>query len=147
MAHTLHLTASEYRAGPAARVLLQRAGLQSSDVNPTGPNGIVTKGDVLAAMTQTATSSKKGAQKSESPPAPPAEPAQKPQPSTSGQQSKATSSGTKANPPAPSPQQRMPTLPERTDAPHVDIPNSQVSSLEVTTRPRWLDAVAMLRTK
>lgn len=29
--------------GPAARLLLQRAGLSVGDVRPTGPNGIITK--------------------------------------------------------------------------------------------------------
>lgn len=29
--------------GPAARILLQGAGLSASDVEPTGPNGIITK--------------------------------------------------------------------------------------------------------
>jgi pyruvate/2-oxoglutarate dehydrogenase complex dihydrolipoamide acyltransferase (E2) component len=29
--------------GPAARLLLQRAGLSADDVRPTGPNGIITK--------------------------------------------------------------------------------------------------------
>jgi pyruvate/2-oxoglutarate dehydrogenase complex dihydrolipoamide acyltransferase (E2) component len=29
--------------GPAARLLLQRAGLSADDIRPTGPNGIITK--------------------------------------------------------------------------------------------------------
>lgn len=35
--------------GPAAQLLLQGLGLSATDVTPTGPGGIVTKGDVLAA--------------------------------------------------------------------------------------------------
>ena len=38
------------KIGPAALVHLQEAGLAASDVTPTGPGGIVTKGDVLAAI-------------------------------------------------------------------------------------------------
>lgn len=38
------------RIGPAARVLLHEHGLSPSDIAPTGPNGIVTKGDVLQAV-------------------------------------------------------------------------------------------------
>mmetsp|Transcript_30052 Transcript_30052/g.66579 ORF Transcript_30052/g.66579 Transcript_30052/m.66579 type:complete len:621 (-) Transcript_30052:556-2418(-) len=38
------------RLGPAARMLLEESGLSASDIQPTGPNGIVTKGDVLAAL-------------------------------------------------------------------------------------------------
>ena len=39
-----------HRLGPAARKLLEESGLSESDVKGTGPLGIVTKGDVLAAM-------------------------------------------------------------------------------------------------
>ncbi|PRW60729.1 dihydrolipoamide S-acetyltransferase [Chlorella sorokiniana] len=38
------------RIGPAARTLLEEHGLSPEDVNPTGPHGIITKGDVLAAV-------------------------------------------------------------------------------------------------
>jgi len=38
------------RLGPAARRLLEENGLSVSDVKGTGPLGIVTKGDVLAAV-------------------------------------------------------------------------------------------------
>ncbi len=38
------------RLGPAARMLLEASGLSPSDVTPTGPNNIITKGDVLAAI-------------------------------------------------------------------------------------------------
>lgn len=38
------------RLGPAARTLLEEAGLTADDVTPTGPHGIITKGDVLAAV-------------------------------------------------------------------------------------------------
>lgn len=37
------------RIGPAARMALANAGLAHEDVEPTGPHGIVTKSDVLAA--------------------------------------------------------------------------------------------------
>lgn len=38
------------RIGPAARTLLEESGLSPEDVTPTGPHGIITKGDVLAAI-------------------------------------------------------------------------------------------------
>ncbi len=41
---------ANHRIGPAARMLLEEAGLTAADVAPTGPNNIVTKGDVLAAI-------------------------------------------------------------------------------------------------
>ena len=36
--------------GPAAQALLRSSGMSLRDVTPSGPHGIVTKGDVLAAM-------------------------------------------------------------------------------------------------
>ncbi len=44
-------------AGPAARLMMQRAGLALADVPATGPRGVVTKGDVLAALAAGAGSS------------------------------------------------------------------------------------------
>lgn len=41
---------ANFRLGPAARKALQEAGLSPADVNPTGPNNIITKADVLAAV-------------------------------------------------------------------------------------------------
>ena len=38
------------RIGPAALHLLRLHDLDASQITPTGPNGIVTKGDVLAAV-------------------------------------------------------------------------------------------------
>ncbi|KAG2429267.1 hypothetical protein HXX76_011036 [Chlamydomonas incerta] len=38
------------RMGPAARLLLESSGLRPADVTPTGPNNIITKADVLAAI-------------------------------------------------------------------------------------------------
>ncbi len=38
------------RIGPAAKHLLLVNSLSAEDVTPTGPHGIVTKGDVLAAL-------------------------------------------------------------------------------------------------
>ncbi|KAG2437613.1 hypothetical protein HYH02_011252 [Chlamydomonas schloesseri] len=38
------------RLGPAARLLLESSGLRPADVTPTGPNNIITKADVLAAI-------------------------------------------------------------------------------------------------
>ncbi|PNW81578.1 hypothetical protein CHLRE_06g252550v5 [Chlamydomonas reinhardtii] len=43
------VVASE-RLGPAARLLLESSGLKPEDVTPTGPNNIITKADVLAAI-------------------------------------------------------------------------------------------------
>lgn len=39
-----------HRIGPAAAFYLRMAGVPADAVQPTGPHGIVTKGDVLAAM-------------------------------------------------------------------------------------------------
>ena len=36
--------------GPAASLLLQGAGLSKEDVTPSGPGGIITKGDVMKAI-------------------------------------------------------------------------------------------------
>lgn len=41
---------ANFRLGPAARKALQEAGLTAADVTPTGPNNIITKADVLAAV-------------------------------------------------------------------------------------------------
>ncbi|KAF6263088.1 2-oxoacid dehydrogenases acyltransferase-domain-containing protein [Scenedesmus sp. NREL 46B-D3] len=42
---------ANFRLGPAARVALEQAGLTVDDIAaPTGPNGIITKADVLAAV-------------------------------------------------------------------------------------------------
>jgi len=38
------------KIGPAAQLLLQGAGLSAEDVTPSGPGGIVTKGDVMRAI-------------------------------------------------------------------------------------------------
>ncbi len=38
------------KIGPAAQLLLQGAGLSAEDVTPSGPGGIVTKGDVMQAI-------------------------------------------------------------------------------------------------
>ncbi|KAK2078663.1 hypothetical protein QBZ16_003503 [Prototheca wickerhamii] len=40
---------NDHLLGPAARLLLQGAGLSVEDVTPTGPHGVVTKGDEAAA--------------------------------------------------------------------------------------------------
>ena len=47
------------RLGPAARMALANHGLSASDVTPTGPNGIVTKEDVLNAVASGAKPGKK----------------------------------------------------------------------------------------
>lgn len=38
------------KIGPAAQLLLDGSGLAATDITPTGPGGIITKGDVLAAV-------------------------------------------------------------------------------------------------
>eukprot|EP00798_Chlamydomonas_sp_ICE-L_P028174 gene28174-31271_t len=43
-------TPANHRMGPAARNLMAVSGLSASDITPTGPNAIITKGDVLAAI-------------------------------------------------------------------------------------------------
>ena len=59
-----------HRLGPAARKLLEEGGLSESDVKGTGPLGIVTKGDVLAAMAR----GDKPSPKVSPPPPPPSSP-------------------------------------------------------------------------
>ena len=46
------------RLGPAARILIEMYGLDTSSVVPSGPNGIITKGDVLLAKEQGVSGSK-----------------------------------------------------------------------------------------
>jgi pyruvate dehydrogenase E2 component (dihydrolipoamide acetyltransferase) len=48
------------RLGPAVRTALALRGLLACDVTPTGPRGIITKGDVLAAATNASAKSAKG---------------------------------------------------------------------------------------
>jgi pyruvate dehydrogenase E2 component (dihydrolipoamide acetyltransferase) len=50
LAPILDQTTANHRIGPAARMLLQESGLTMQQISPTGPRGIITKGDVLAAM-------------------------------------------------------------------------------------------------
>ena len=46
------------RIGPAAQYLLRSSGLRAEDIRPTGPRGILTKGDVLQAIESGAKPSK-----------------------------------------------------------------------------------------
>lgn len=48
------------RMGPAAQHLLRSSGLKAEDIRPTGPRGILTKGDVLQAIESGAKPSKVG---------------------------------------------------------------------------------------
>jgi hypothetical protein len=43
------------KIGPAASLLLQGAGMSKEDVTPSGPGGIITKGDVMKAIAGVAT--------------------------------------------------------------------------------------------
>lgn len=50
--------------GPATRLLLAESGLSVDSIDPSGPNGIITKGDVLQAM-QSGTKPSSSGQKQE----------------------------------------------------------------------------------
>ena len=55
------------RVGPAVRKLMQEAGLSPSSMNPTGPRGIITKGDVLEALSNGKISSRMTSSESDAP--------------------------------------------------------------------------------
>lgn len=130
------------RLGPAARMLLQAAGLQAYDIPPSGPKSIVTKGDVLAALRINPV----GASSEPTPPSP--DSAVKmfqsvPAPAPAQSASSATAGATKTSTPTPAVAPRAPaTQPPGAQAPapfvpraavplvpggtYVDAPNSQI---------------------
>lgn len=58
-------TKSSSKIGPAAQLLLEQNGLFIDDVSPSGPQGIITKGDVLEAINLASTSSNQQQKSSE----------------------------------------------------------------------------------
>jgi pyruvate dehydrogenase E2 component (dihydrolipoamide acetyltransferase) len=110
---------ANFRIGPAARMALQEAGLTTDDVNPTGPNNIITKADVLAAVAA-------GVKPSGSAPAAAAAPAADKAPA--------------AAQPAAAPKQQAPAAakpaaaaaPPREGVTYDDIPNTQVRTSPAT---------------
>ena len=115
------------RMGPAARTLLAESGLSPDDVTPTGPHGIITKGDVLAAI---AAGVKPRAAAAAAPPAaaPQAAPQQQQQPAAAAQQQAAAA-------PKPAPAAAAAAAPVAAPrrpakgAAYTDIPNSQIRKI------------------
>jgi pyruvate/2-oxoglutarate dehydrogenase complex dihydrolipoamide acyltransferase (E2) component len=101
---------TNYRISPAVRFALAEAGLSPGDVTPTGPNGIITKADVLAAA---AAGVKPKPAAAAAPAAPKAAAASKPAASASKPAAKAAPA---AKPPPPPAAGRF-----------TDVPTSQVS--------------------
>lgn len=101
---------ANFRIGPAARTALEEAGLTADDVTPTGPNNIITKPDVLAAVAAGAKPSTAAAASAAAPAAAAAA---------------APAAPKQAAPAAPRPA-AAPAAPPRDGATYQDIPNSQV---------------------
>ena len=59
------------KMGPAASILMQEHGLKPEDINPTGPQGIITKGDVLEALASGTKQQQPTAEKQPQPESPP----------------------------------------------------------------------------
>ncbi len=109
------------RMGPAARFALAQAGLAPDDVNPTGPNHIITKYDVMAAV--------EGG----------AKPGRQAQPSSEAPAPKAAAAAAAAPAAAPKPAaaSKPPSAPAKPAAApaggsYTDIPNTQVRSYAYT---------------
>ncbi|MEW5314573.1 MAG: hypothetical protein WDW38_006057 [Sanguina aurantia] len=111
------------RLGPAARLLLQTAGLQPHDIPPSGPRSIVTKGDVLAALALNPVSPTPSSSSPHPPPHPPLPTLQ--------------SRCTTRSPPPPLPTQPPPLLP-----PLPAPPNPAPSKPAVHTPPAAAAAAA-----
>ena len=100
--------------GPAARLLLEKHGLSPDQITPTGPQNIITKGDVLAALAAGVTSGAKPATG-----AAPAAPAAKPAAPAAAAKPAAPAAALAA---APAPPARAPA-PGTT---YFDTPNTQI---------------------
>ncbi len=102
------------RLGPAARLLMAASGLRPQDVTPSGPNRIITKADVLAAL-------EAGVKPSTAPPPPPPPP---PPPAPPSQP--AAKPAAAAAPAQPAPAKSV--APAAAGAPGAfqDVPNSQM---------------------
>ncbi|KAI7843060.1 hypothetical protein COHA_003233 [Chlorella ohadii] len=111
------------RIGPAARTLLAESGLSPEDVTPTGPHGIITKGDVLAAIDAGV---KPRAAAAAPAPAAPAAPQQQQQqqPAAAAPQQQAAATKPAAAPVAAAAGKVPPK-----GAAYTDIPNSQVRKI------------------
>jgi pyruvate dehydrogenase E2 component (dihydrolipoamide acetyltransferase) len=105
---------ANFRLGPAARKALAEAGLGPGDVNPTGPNNIITKADVLAAVAAGVKPSAGGA-------AAAAAPAAKPAAAAASAGAPKQQAPAAAKPPA-----AQPAAPPREGVAYEDIPNTQV---------------------
>lgn len=109
---TPHHAQANYRLGPAVRMLLSESGLSAADVAASGPNGILTKGDVLAAIA--AGVKPKAASAASSKPAAAAAPAAAPAPAAA------------APAPAAAAKPAAPAASSSQAASFTDTPNSQV---------------------
>ncbi len=117
------------RIGPAARTLLAESGLSPEDVTPTGPHGIITKGDVLAAV-EAGVKPRAAAAAAAPAAAAPAAPQQQQQlaqqPAAAAPQQPAAAAKPAAAPaPAPAAAGKAPPK----GAAYTDIPNSQVRKI------------------
>lgn len=101
---------NDHLLGPAARLLLESAGLSVEDVQPSGPHGIVTKGDVLAAIESGTKPATAAATEEEPKPEPPKQ-AAKPAPA--------------ASPPTAAGEPPL----RRRRGQYVDVPNSQIRKI------------------
>lgn len=108
------------RIGPAARTLLEQSGIPAELVTPTGPNGIVTKGDVLAAVEAGVKAPAAG--KAAAAAAAPPQPQQQQQPKQQQQQAQRQQA-----PPTPAAPAAAPPPPA--GAAYTDIPNSQIRKI------------------
>ncbi|KAL4449482.1 hypothetical protein ABPG77_007126 [Micractinium sp. CCAP 211/92] len=110
------------RIGPAARTLLETSGIPAELVNPTGPNGIITKGDVLAAIE--AGVKPPAADKTKAAAAPPPQQPQQPQQQQQQQRQQAPADAAPRAPAAPAPPPQPPA-----GATYTDVPNSQIRKI------------------
>ncbi len=111
------------RMGPAARTLLAESGISADLVTPTGPNGIITKGDVLAAMAAGVKAPSPGAAKA-------AKAAKAATPAAAAEQQQPKQQPVAAAPKAAAPKAPVPAAakppPPPAGAAYTDIPNSQI---------------------
>ncbi|KAL6783610.1 DLA3 [Auxenochlorella protothecoides x Auxenochlorella symbiontica] len=114
------------RLGPAARMLLSGSGLGPGDVTPTGPHGIVTKGDVLAALAsgqapRAASTATEGTEPAAKPAGKEGTEAAATAPAAKEAAKPASSAPAPAQDPAPASGRRR-----KTRGGHTDVPNSQI---------------------
>ncbi|KAK9843853.1 hypothetical protein WJX84_007561, partial [Apatococcus fuscideae] len=107
------------RIGPAAQYLLRSSGLRAEDIRPTGPRGILTKGDVLQAIESGAKPSKGASAPAPEAPAQEAAPKSAPKPAAK-QQTQDPQQKPKAKLEAPPPPAAS------LQGPHTDVPHTQI---------------------